>query len=169
MVLQLLAQCAHRRGNGRLNGLRGEITGIQGRNGIALRYPSDIGRHTVFRPRILRRRERRKQQEQQYEYRRFHVTEKICRSNVVQIRETNKSAAGILLSIPARRPDAFVSARTPRPEALLAAGQKKAGDYAPARNGIACGAYLRTLTMILRTVPSPTIGAWPSSGKSTVN
>lgn len=30
-------------------------------------------------------------------------------------------------------------------------------------------AYLRTLTMILRTVPSPTIGAWPSSGKSTVN
>ena len=29
--------------------------------------------------------------------------------------------------------------------------------------------YLRTFTMILRTLPSPTIGAWPSSGKKIVN
>ena len=30
-------------------------------------------------------------------------------------------------------------------------------------------AYRRTLTMILRICPSPTIGAWPSSGSSIVN
>ena len=29
--------------------------------------------------------------------------------------------------------------------------------------------YLRTFTMILRTLPSPIIGAWPSSGKKIVN
>ena len=31
------------------------------------------------------------------------------------------------------------------------------------------GAYLRTLTIILRMAPSPTIGAWASSGSRIVN
>lgn len=37
----------------------------------------------------------------------------------------------------------------------------------PCRRTTEC--QMRTLTMILRTVPSPTIGAWPSSGKRIVN
>ena len=45
----------------------------------------------------------------------------------------------------------------------------KAGVYAPAFVLSSRQSYMRTLTMILRMLPSPTIGAWPSSGMRIVN
>ena len=45
----------------------------------------------------------------------------------------------------------------------------KAGVYAPAFVLSSRRSYMRTLTMILRMLPSPTIGAWPSSGMRIVN
>lgn len=48
---------------------------------------------------------------------------------------------------------------------------ERAGSHAwePARYLSRTTNHLRTLTMILRTSPSPIIGAWPSSGKRIVN
>ena len=63
----------------------------------------------------------------------------------------------------------FMAQPAHRPAAHDARRRLTKKRNAPARNPIVRHAYLRTLTMILRTVPSPTIGAWPSSGKSTVN
>ena len=74
VILQMLAQGAHGRRDSRLNGLRGETIGIEGRHGVTLRDPADIGRHTRFRTRVLRRRQRGEQQKQQDEHRRFHIS-----------------------------------------------------------------------------------------------
>lgn len=86
-------------------------------------------------------------------------------TNLVQIRKTSKFAAVFFQFISGRRSDEAVLRPRPAMQASRT-GTKRPGNPGP--EGMDC-VYLRTLTMILRTVPSPTIGACPSSGKSTVN
>lgn len=169
-----LAQRPHGARHGRPDGLRRHAVPVfeTGKETFRRLPDRSRSRHSGLRTRIHDGRERGDQQKEEYEDRCFHSVRKYP-YHKFSTNPEDKQVRGGFLSIhfnsfqfiSGRRSDEAVLRPRPAMQASRTA-QKRPGNPGP--ESMDC-VYLRTLTMILRTVPSPTIGACPSSGKSTVN
>ena len=166
-----LAQRPHGARHGRPDGLRRHAVPVfeTGKETFRRLPDRSRSRHSGLRTRIHDGREGGDQQKEEYEDRCFHSVWKYPYHKFSTNPEDKQVRGGFLSihfnSFPAGGRTKPFSAPD-RPCGPAGRAQKRPGNPGP--EGMDC-VYLRTLTMILRTVPSPTIGACPSSGKSTVN